>query len=169
MAQLKDTNNISSKVEVLEQESEETIKELKEKIEEKEGLYLRTLADFDNYRKRMEKEVEIKGRQREEELILELLDEVDNLERAQSAGGDDLRSFKNGIRAIYQNLMKILKKRGVVPIKSIGEEFDPRLHEAVGSMKSENFPPGIIGEEIRKGYLMEDGLLRASLVWVVKN
>ena len=151
------------------QERNETNEALKDMIKEKEDHYLRVMADFDNYRKRMEKDIESKKREGEKELVLELLEIVDNLERALGPEAGDPNSFKEGIRVIYQQLVDILKKHGAFPFKSIGGEFDPRFHEAIGSMESDEFPSGIIGEELRRGYFFKENLLRPSLVRVVKN
>ena len=152
-----------------EHESEETIQGLKEKIKEKEDHYLRIMADFDNYRKRMERDVEAIRREGEKELILELLEVIDNMERALFSEGGDPDSLKEGVRGIYQQFVDILKRHGVVPLEATGMEFDPRIHEAISTMESQHLPTGTIGEELRKGYMIEEELLRPSLVRVVKN
>jgi len=146
------------------QEPGSLIKELKEK----ENLYLQTLADFQNYRKRVNQEKEKDKKQAKKYLLLEFLEIVDNLERAIDSRGNDHSSFKEGVQAIYRQILDLLKKNGVVAIESTGKEFDPRFHEAVGAIESNDFSSGVIGMEIKRGYLMEDDLIRPSRVLVVK-
>ena len=164
-----DENSIPVKVAISKDDSEETIDMLKDKIKEKEDLYVRVMAEFENYRKRMEREGEQKKRQGKKELVLELLEIIDNLERACNASVDDFHALKEGIQAIYQQFIDVLKKHKVVSIEAVGREFNPRFHEAMGSIETADYPPNTVGEEIRKGYLIENELLRPSLVQVVKS
>jgi len=144
------------------------LKELEEQVKEKENLYLRALADFDNYRKRFEREKEKSGKQIRKVLLLDFLEVVDNLERAIDYAGEDIDSLKTGIRAIYDQLLQILKINGVVSLESVGKQFDPNFHEAVGSIEIEKLSSGTVSQELRKGYLMEDELLRPSRVQVAR-
>ena len=152
-----------------EHEHNQTVKALKETIKDKEECYLRVMADFDNYRKRIERDIESEKREGEKKLIFELLEIVDNLERALSSGECNINSFKEGIHVIYVQLLEIFKKHGAYSFEAIGKKFDPRFHQAIGSMESHDFSNGIIGEEFRKGYYFYEDLLRPSLVRVVKN
>ena len=148
--------------------SNRLLKDLEQQVKEKETLYLRALADFDNYRKRMERENEKSGKQIRKALLLGFLEIVDNLERAIDYEGDDIDSLKAGVRAIYDQLIDILKINGVVSLESVGKKFDPNFHEAVGSIETEKFSSGTVSLELRKGYLMEDVLLRPSRVQVAR-
>ena len=150
------------------EESNTLLKDLGEKLKEKEDLYLRTLADFDNYRRRVEREKEKSNQRTKKDLLREFLEIVDNLERAVDYEGEGSSSLKEGVRAIYQQVLDIFKRNGVTPLESIGKDFDPRFHEAVGSVESEDFPSGVVALELKKGYLMGDELLRPSRVQVVK-
>ena len=143
-------------------------KDLEEQVKEKENLYLRALADFDNYRKRVEREKEKSGKQIRKALLLDFLEIVDNLERGIDYEGEDIGSLKAGVRAIYEQLLETLKKNGVVSLESLGKKFDPRFHEAVGSIETEKVSSGTVSLELRKGYLMEDELLRPSRVQVAR-
>ena len=144
------------------------VKDLEEKLKEKEDLYLRALADLDNYRKRVDRDKEEIGKKTRKALLLEYLEVVDSLEKALNYKGSDVGPLMEGVRAIHQQLMGILNKNGVVQLDSFGKDFDPSYHEAVGSMESEDFPSGTIGLELQKGYLLEGELLRPSRVQVVK-
>lgn len=150
------------------QASSNLLKDLEEQVKEKEDLYLRTLADFDNYRKRAEREKQESRKQTKKALLLDFLEIVDNLERAIDYEGEDIASLKEGVQAIYQQVLDIFKRNGVVSLESVGKKFDPRYHEAVGGIESEGFPSGAVGVELSKGYLIGDELLRPSRVRVVK-
>jgi len=142
------------------------LKDLEEQVKEKENLYLRALADFANYRKRVEREKEKSGKQIRKALLLDFLEIVDNLELAIDYEGEDIVSLKAGIRAIYEQFLDILKRNGVVSLESVGKEFDPRFHEAMSSIETDEFSSGIVSLELRKGYMMEEELLRPSRVQV---
>ena len=142
--------------------------DLEKEIQEKENLYLRSLADLDNYRKRVEREIKEVERRTKKALLTDILEVVDNLERAIDTEGKHSLSVKEGVRAIHRQMLDILKRYGVVQIKSLGKEFDPHYHEAAGTIESETFPSGAVGAELRKGYLMGEDLLRPSRVLIVK-
>jgi molecular chaperone GrpE len=148
--------------------SADRVKDLEKQVREKEDLYLRALADLDNYRKRVDREIKEAGKATRKALLLELLEVVDSLERAIDYEGKNGGSIKEGVRAIHRQVLDILKRYGVVQIESLGKEFDPRYHEAVGMIESEDFPAGVVGMELRKGYLIGEDLLRPSRVLVVK-
>jgi molecular chaperone GrpE len=150
------------------QEPNILLKELEEKLKEKENLYLQSLADFQNYRKRVDQEKEKDKQRVKKDLLREFLEIVDNLERAIDCGEKDGSPFNKGVKAIHRQIMDLLKKNGVTAIESMGKEFDPHFHEAVGVIGSNDFSSGIIGMEMKKGYLMEGELLRPSRVLVVK-
>jgi molecular chaperone GrpE len=148
--------------------SDDRLRDLEKKVREKEDLYLRALADLDNYRKRMDREIKEADRATKKSILLDLLEVVDNLERAIDSEGKDPVSVKEGVRAIYRQLLGLLKRHGAVQVESLGKEFDPRYHEAVGMIESEDFPSGAVGVELSKGYRMGEDLLRPARVLVVK-
>jgi molecular chaperone GrpE len=127
--------------------------------------HLRLLADFDNFRKRAERELEERTRYVLAEPIRELLPVLDNLERAlaaQGAEGDLLR----GVEMIARQFLDVLRRFGVEPIPAVGSRFDPRRHEAVMSVDSPGVTePTVIGE-LQRGYVLRDRLLRPALVKV---
>ncbi|OGF66988.1 MAG: nucleotide exchange factor GrpE [Candidatus Fischerbacteria bacterium RBG_13_37_8] len=155
---------------LLQQEEIENLKkQLEEVMREKDELYdrlLRKLADFNNYRKRIEKEKQEYYNFATANLMRDILPVVDNFEKAiaQFENHDD-PSFK-GIELICRQLEDILRKHGVHAIESNGKPFDPAFHEAVGTGEVEEIDDNIILEEYQKGYMMHDKLLRPSMVRV---
>jgi len=148
--------------------SDDHLTDLEKAIREKEDLYLRALADLDNYRKRVAREIKEVERTTKKALLIELLEVVDNLERAIDTKGKHVLSVKEGVRAIHRQVLDILKRYGVVQLESLGKGFDPHYHEAAGTIESKAFPSGTVGVELRKGYLMGEDLLRPSRVLIVK-
>jgi len=148
--------------------SDDRLIDLEKALREKEDLYLRALADLDNYRKRVDREMKEVERRTKKALLLDLLEVVDNLERAIGTEGKHVLSVKEGVRAIHRQVLDILKRYGVVQFKSLGKKFDPHYHEAAGIMESDGIPSGMVGLELRKGYLMGEDLLRPSRVLIVK-
>ena len=128
-------------------------------------------ADFDNFRKRAEKEkIEI-IKLANEELIKKILHVFDNLERAKEASlkTQDLNALIEGIEGIIKQFATILEGEGVTPIKAIGEKFDPNLHHAVSRVETEDYPDDTIIDEMQRGYFYKSKVLRPSLVKVAKN
>ena len=129
----------------------------------------RLAADFDNYRKRVAREQEALSTRAAERLVKELLPIVDDLERALKAPATgDVDSFKMGIELIHQQMLELLRKRGVKPIDAVGTEFDPRYHQAVAQETSADHREGEVMEEFARGYVLGDRLLRPAMVKVAK-
>jgi molecular chaperone GrpE len=144
--------------------SEEQIKELEDRL-------LRLAAEFDNYRKRTNKEFSYLVKNANEKLILQLLDTLDNFQRALDSAktSNDYENFHKGVELIYTHMKDLLAKEGLKEIDAIGKPFDPNFHEAVTQAESDEYKEGIVMEEISKGYLLNDRLLRASKVVVSKG
>ena len=144
--------------------SEEQAKELEDRL-------LRLAAEFDNYKKRMAKEFGYLVKNANENLILQLLDTLDNFQRALDSAktSDDYDSFHKGVELIYNHMKEILTKEGLKEIEALGKPFDPNFHEAVTQAESNEHDEGIIMDEISKGYMLNDRLLRASKVVVSKR
>ena len=145
---------------------ESEIRQLKEQLQREHQMYLRALADFDNYRRRVERERESAAATGRREIVLGLLDVVDNFELALQHVDDTNPSLSEGLKTIYRKLLSLLERQGVTPIKSLGEMFDPRLHEAIGSVQDDNHKPGTVVEELQKGYRWADEILRPARVRV---
>lgn len=130
-------------------------------------LYLRSRADFENYKKRKEEEWKKAVEFASERLIFELIPVLDNFERALSVGEtDDPSSFKKGIDIIYKNILEVLKREGVEIYHAQGEKFDPRYHEAIAVVNQKGAPQGTVVEEFAPGYKFKGKVLRPARVAV---
>ena len=138
---------------------------------EREHL-LRLRADFDNFKKRVDREREASERQAAASLLRRLLPILDNFERAIAAdpgNGGDADSFRDGVMLIFRHLLDELRRVGLRPIDTIGQPFDPNLHEAVATELDSGLPSQTIVEELQRGYLLHDRVLRAALVKVAMD
>jgi molecular chaperone GrpE len=154
---------------------EEDLTSLMQRVQEQEQIaadnhekFLRTLADFDNYRKRTRQEMEDASRFANQKLLTDLLPVLDNFERAlQHSEGNGGEAVREGVLLTQKQLYDTLAKHGVEPIEAVGKRFDPQYHEAI--MRVEPGPgqePDTVAEELRKGYTLHGRVLRASLVKV---
>lgn len=141
----------------------------KEKIEELEDRVKRQMAEFENFRKRTEKEKAQMFETGAKSVIEKILPVVDNFERGLSAvpeGEQD--SFAEGMNMIYKQLMTELEAIGVKPIEAVGTEFNPDFHNAVMQVESDEYESGIVAQELQKGYMYRDTVVRHSMVAVVQ-
>jgi molecular chaperone GrpE len=130
---------------------------------------LRKSAEFDNYRKRVERERREQGDQAVNNLLQELLLVVDDFDRALTVdAGDNGAAYRKGVELIHAKLYDLLKKNGVRPIDAVGADFDPNLHQAVVQEESGEHRDGEVIAELRKGYMIGDRLLRPAMVKVAK-
>jgi molecular chaperone GrpE len=132
---------------------------------------LRQTAEFDNYRKRIERERQAASEAAAAELVRDLLPLVDDLERAlkAEAGAEGAETYRRGVELIHKRLEDILRRRGVRPIEALGADFDPNFHEAVAHDPAEGRREGEVIEDFRRGYMLGDRLLRPSMVKVAKG
>lgn len=139
-----------------------------EKIEELTDRLTRQMAEFDNFRKRTEKEKSQMYEIGAKDIIEKILPVVDNFERGIAAVPEEEKSnpFAEGMEKIYKQLMTTLEEVGVKPIEAVGKEFDPDFHNAVMHVEDEEFGENIITEEFQKGYLYRDSVVRHSMVKV---
>jgi molecular chaperone GrpE len=157
----------------LEQRVEDLMHEaeaLKAEIKDARDRYLRALADFDNYRKRVARDNEERTRCANEDLIRRLLDVVDNMERAvgASAGSEDLEALRKGLELTLLSLREVLTKEGLCPIDCLGGKFDPNYHEAIMAVEKEGSQADSVVEEVQKGYVLKGRVIRPSKVVVSK-
>ena len=129
---------------------------------------LRTAAEFDNYRKRMDRERRDLAESTAGEVMKELLPIIDNLERALHAAEQD-DPLRKGVELIHKQMLEMLRKRGVRPIEALGADFDPNFHQAVIHEESAQHREGEVMEELQRGYVVGDRLLRPSMVKVAKG
>jgi len=159
-------------------ETGDIIKEMEAKIEvaaqeakDNHDRLLRVSADFENYKKRSAREMEVLRKFANESLVKEMLPVVDNLERAIDSSNNNgaKNSIVEGVDMTLMEILKILEKFGVKPIESLGETFDPSFHEAVMQQESEDHAENTVLQEFQKGYMINDRLLRPAMVVVSKS
>lgn len=142
---------------------------LRFQLEERESLYKRIAADFDNFRKRVQKEKEDLVQQAKRTTLSELLPVVDSFERARShlkPQSDHEAAIHKSYQGIYKQLVDCLKRIGVAPMRPEGKPFDPNFHEAVMREPTDQYPEGTVIEELVRGYLLSDRVLRHAMVKV---
>ena len=132
---------------------------------------LRKTAEFENYRKRTDRERQQLAEAAAADLIKDLLPLVDDLERALKAdtGGGGTSGIRQGVELIHKQLVETLRKRGVKPVDSLGQDFDPHFHNAVSYEPAEGRRDGEVIEEFARGYMLGDRLLRPAMVKVAKG
>jgi molecular chaperone GrpE len=149
-------------------ESPAEVERLKEELRREHETLLRALADFDNYRRRVERDRASAARSGKREVILSLLDVLDGFDRALSHMGDAPSSVAEGVQAIHRNLLSALDRQGVTAFDTVGESFDPRFHDAISTVESEDLESGKVAEELQRGYRWGDEVLRPARVRVAQ-
>ncbi|HBA68563.1 MAG TPA: nucleotide exchange factor GrpE [Lachnospiraceae bacterium] len=142
---------------------------LKQKVEELEDRVKRQMAEFDNFRKRTDKEKTAMYEIGAKSVIEKILPIVDNFERGLASISEEEKGngFADGMQMIYKQLMTELENLGVKPIEAVGQEFNPDYHNAVMQVESEEYDTGIVAQELQKGYMYRDSVVRHSMVAVV--
>ena len=169
----------SEDTEIASSEDKKNINEVtpEEKVAELEDKIVRQYAEMENQRRRYEKEKDDAFEYGGFSFAKETLNLIDNLERSKRTieSDEDLKRSEgfekiiNHLDIIYKDMLSILKKNNIIPIESIGKKLDPNLHQAMMEIEDENKDSGIILQEIQKGFMMKDRLLRPSLVGVSKK
>lgn len=168
----KAANETAEKEESDRTESEQTdaldseLENIRAQLSQVNDKLLRTLAEYDNYRKRTQKEKEAIYSDSKSEIIMKLLPVIDNFERAQAAEQPDIETFKKGIDMIFTQLMDSMKSLGVESFGAAGDEFDPNLHNGVMHVEDEELGENVIADVFMKGYKMGDRVLRPATVKV---
>ncbi|MGO4541113.1 nucleotide exchange factor GrpE [Paenibacillus sp. 2TAB19] len=142
--------------------------ELEKQAEEAQQRYLRAQADFDNFRRRTTKEKEELAQYASMKLITQLLPVVDNFDRAMAAASanGDFESLAKGVEMIFRQLEQTLTGEGLKAMNVVGEPFNPEFHQAIMQVESDEHEEGIIVEEVQKGYMLKDKVLRPAMVKV---
>ncbi len=142
----------------------------KEKIAELEDRVMRQMAEFENFRRRTDKEKQAMFETGAKSVIEKILPVIDNFERGLSTMTDAEKEtgFASGMNMIYKQLLTELDNIGVKPIEALGQEFDPNLHNAVMQVASEEYESGVVAQELLKGYTYRDGVVRHSMVAVAE-
>ena len=139
-----------------------------QKIEDLTDQLKRTMAEFDNFRKRTEKEKSAMFEMGARDILEKILPVVDNFERGLASIPEDAKgsSFATGMEMIYKQLVKTLEDAGVTPIEAVGKEFDPNFHNAVMHVEDENLGENVVAAELQKGYMYRNTVIRHSMVQV---
>ena len=141
---------------------------LEEKVAELEDRTKRQMAEFENFRKRTEKEKSQMFETGAKSVVEKILPVIDNFERGlASIEPDNKDSFYEGMCMIHKQMLSELEKIGVTPIEAIGKEFDPNFHNAVMQVESDEFESGVVAQELQKGYMYRESVVRYSMVAVV--
>ncbi|MFZ5647710.1 MAG: nucleotide exchange factor GrpE [Bacillota bacterium] len=140
------------------------IKALRRALEEERNRHLRTMADFENYRRRIERDVRSLSEEGKKELIRDLLVVLDNMERAFGQSKDPY--VLHGLQMIYRQFVEVLGQHGLEPVESAGRPFDPGEHEGIGYVEDTGYAPGHVVQELRRGYRFGGELLRPATVRV---
>ena len=140
-----------------------------EQIEELTDKVKRQMAEFDNFRKRTEKEKSQMYDMGAKSIIEKILPVIDNFERGLAAVPEEQRedAFVVGMDKVYRQMLTELDASGVKPIEAVGQEFDPNFHNAVMQVESEEYDSGVVAQELQKGYMYKDSVVRHSMVAVV--
>ena len=130
------------------------------------GMYARTMADFDNFRKRTARDREELFKSAATDILKDLLPTVDNLALALDKAADKEDPFVKGVQLVYDGLVKMLADHGAVPVDSLGEPLDTNFHEAIATLPSPEVPEGHVMTEVKRGWLLNGKVLRAAQVVV---
>lgn len=150
-------------------ELEKEVTRLQKEKNEAQDRMLRVQAEFDNFKKRTQKEKEANLKYKAQDLVTELLPAIDNFERAlQVEVTEAAESFVEGMSMVYNQLKEALKSQGVEEIEAVGKEFDPNLHHGVMQVEDAEVESNIIVEELQKGYMLKDRVIRPAMVKVNK-
>ena len=149
----------------------EHLEAAEKRADEEHDRFLRTLAEFDNFRKRSREEFQQVSQFAIEDLVIRLLPVLDNFERAIKTAEEikDYDALHGGVILILRQLRDVLTKEGITPIEAQGKQFDPNLHEAVMRVDTDECPDGMIIEEFQPGYTLGDKVIRPSMVKVAKH
>jgi molecular chaperone GrpE len=144
--------------------------DLKKQAEDHYNKFLRTQADFDNFRRRSRQEKEEFAKYASLKLIEQLLPVIDNMERALAASKDnkDYDALVKGVDMTFRQLDQVLVQEGLKPIEAVGQPFNPEFHQAIAQVESDEHEEGVVVEELQKGYLLKDKVLRPAMVKVNK-
>ena len=163
-----DSSNEESSEETAVDPKDEEIQQLQLKANENEEKYLRLYAEFENYKRRIQKENETNKTYQSQRVLTDILPTIDNIERALQMEGDDesFKSLQKGVQMVHESLLRALKDNGLEEIESEGQAFDPNFHQAVVQDDNPDFKSGDITQELQKGYKLKDRVLRPSMVKV---
>jgi molecular chaperone GrpE len=144
------------------------VEELRAELRQEHDRYLRTRADFENYRRRVERDRDVAARQAKRELLKALVDLADGFDRALAHVDESPDSVAAGLHGMQRRLSSLLEAEGVKSFESVGQAFDPTRHEAMATVRDFEGAPGTVVDEAGRGYLWNDELLRPARVRVAE-
>jgi molecular chaperone GrpE len=151
-------------------DEKEGLSQCEKDLDESRDEYVRLYAEFENYRKRVQKDKDEIRKYANETIIFDLLPSIDNLEIAlKHADEESNKGFVEGVQMTLRELYRTFEKFGVMPILAVGEKFDPEIHHAMAQMESDEVEEGMIVAELRKGFMYNSKVLRAAMVSVSKK
>ena len=160
---------LQEKVDKLEEELlQEKVDKLEEELKQSEDKYLRLYAEFENFKRRKNKEIETNNVYKSQKVITEILPSLDNLERALQVESDneEIKSLLKGVEMVYEGLLNVLKSEGVELIETENAQFDPNYHHAVMQEEDSEKESGAILDTFQKGYKLKDRVIRPAMVKV---
>jgi molecular chaperone GrpE len=141
---------------------------LREQLRAEHEMYLRALADFDNYRRRVERETARIARSGKRDTVLSILEVMDGFDQAFQHAEKNQSALWEGVQTIHRQLLAALQAQGIAPFDSVGHAFDPGLHEAIAAVQSNGHPSGTVVDDVRRGYRWGDEVLRPARVRVAQ-
>jgi len=144
------------------------LERLQEQLRNEHEMYLRALADFENYRRRVDRESSRTVRSGKREIILSLLEVLDGFDRAFQHAEKNQSSLFEGLQAIHRKLLGVLQAQGIAPFDSVGQAFNPELHEAIAAVAANGHPSGTVVDDVQRGYRWGDEVLRPARVRVAQ-
>lgn len=150
------------------EEKADSVKTAEQQKREDDEKYMRLMAEFQNYKKRVAKEKQDIQSFANEKIITELLEVLDNFERSLEHSGDADENYVKGMEMIFQQLKTAMEKAGLKEIQALGEDFDPAVHNAVMQEESDELESGKVSKVLQKGYKLNDKVIRAAMVAVAK-
>lgn len=161
------TDTVVSDTAAADESALDTLRREKDALQER---LLRTAAEFDNYRKRVDRDRRDQADATVADALEDLLPIMDNLELAlRASAGEDVDSYRKGVELIHRQMLELLRKRGVKSVDAVGADFDPRYHQAVAQEISAEHRDGEVMEELRRGYILGERLLRPAMVKVARR
>ena len=147
---------------------DEEIQQLKNNVQEEEEKYLRLYAEFENYKRRIQKENQTMKAYKAQDVLNDILPTIDNIERALQIEGEDeqFKSLQKGVEMVYESLLNALKNNGLEKIEAEGQQFDPKIHQAVVQDDNPDYESGQVTQELQTGYKLKERVLRPSMVKV---
>ena len=170
---VENTETAETEEEVVEEKTaeellQEKVDKLEEELKQSEDKYLRLYAEFENFKRRKNKEIETNNVYKSQKVITEILPSLDNLERALQVESDneEIKSLLKGVEMVYEGLLNVLKSEGVELIKTENAQFDPNYHHAVMQEEDSEKESGAILDTFQKGYKLKDRVIRPAMVKV---